>query len=66
MNQYLVELAKNDLANARDNLYRANAAAAGRDPNAQYGTSGKTLLQIIDGYRKWEAKALAALREAEK
>ncbi len=61
----LVELAKQDLANARDNLYRARSAANGRDADLQWGQSGQTLNEIIRGYEDWEREALKALAQAE-
>lgn len=60
----LVELAKQDLANAQDNLYRARAAARGCDATIQWGRSGQTLNEIIAGYEKWESEAQTALEEA--
>lgn len=60
----LIELAKQDLANAQDNLYRARCASRGGDPNAQWGQSGQTLNEIIAGYAQWESEALATLAEA--
>lgn len=65
----IVAAVKDNLSNAKDNLYRAQMAARRSDPSKQYGESGETLQQIIDGYQssvdRWE-KALmefARLRE---
>jgi hypothetical protein len=65
-NEYLIDLANRDLSNARDNLYRARAAARGSDPSRQWGQSGRTLNEIIAGYEEWESRALAALEHAQK
>jgi len=55
---------QSQIGNARDNLHRAQAAARRFDPTLQYGESGQTLQQIIDGYQaevdRWE-RALASL-----
>lgn len=66
MNERLVELAKRDLSEARDNLFRARAAAKGCDPTEEWGQSGQTLNEIIAGYEAWEQEALETLKEAEK
>lgn len=54
------KLVEEALGTAKDNLYRAQAAARGRKPDVAYGTSGQTLDQIIQGYqaevKKWEAE----------
>ena len=61
----LVQLAKQDVRNAQDNLARARSAARFHDPTRQWGQSGETLNQIISGYEKWEQDALAVLAHAE-
>jgi hypothetical protein len=52
------------LGNAADNLCRAQAAARSCDASKQWGQSGQTLHQIIDGYQaehdRWK-RALVAL-----
>jgi hypothetical protein len=60
----LIELAKQDLARARDNLWRARSAARGRDVSAQWGQSGETLAEIIAEYERGEADALKTLAQA--
>ncbi len=50
-----------ELGRAQDNLHRARAAARGRDVNAQWGESGKTLAQIISEYEEWVREVEAAL-----
>jgi hypothetical protein len=60
----LVELAERDVAEARDNLARAQAASHRCDVNAQWGQSGRTLAQLITDYQNWEREALQALNEA--
>jgi len=64
MSTRLVDLAKQDLGAARDNLARARCAARGCDPRKEWGRSGQTLNQIISGYKQWESDALDALNEA--
>lgn len=64
--QRLLDLAKQDLAEARDNLIRARAASVGRDIYAQCGQSTQSLLEIIQGYENWEIQALEVVALAEK
>jgi hypothetical protein len=59
----LIQLAKQDLANASDNLYRAKMAAQGRDTSMEWGHSGQSLQSIIDGYQEWHDHAAEVLRE---
>ncbi len=61
---YLLNLAKQDLGAARDNLQRARQAAKHHDPSKEWGASGRTLAEIIAGYEAWEAKALEAVKAA--
>lgn len=46
------------LENAKDNLNRASCAGRRHDPSLQWGESGQTLQQIVDGYQakvlRWE------------
>jgi hypothetical protein len=42
---------KSQLGNAQDNLHRAKSAARNSDPTKEWGQSGETLQQIIDGYQ---------------
>ena len=59
---------KADLDNAGDNLYRASAAFRGMPPTMlqeEYGQSGRTRQDIIDGYQRWYNAAKKALEEAE-
>ena len=62
----LLELARQDLAMARDNLYRARMAAKGIDISQQWGQSGESLAEIIAGYENWEASELRTVAEAER
>lgn len=62
----LIELAKNDVGSAANNLYRAKAAARGRDTSLEWGQSGNSLQSIIDGYQKWYDEAQAMVAELEK
>ena len=66
MTSRLRKLAEQDLAMARDNLARARSAAYGRDASLQWGQSGQTLNEIIQGYEKWEREALETLAEVDK
>jgi tryptophan 2,3-dioxygenase len=55
---------ENDLGNAADNLYRARSAFNGLSADAmegQYGQSGETRQQILDGYQKWYDEAKSVL-----
>ena len=61
----LLQLARNDLASARDNLIRARGATTGFDATKEWGESGQTLNQIIAGYEQWEREALVAVKQAE-
>lgn len=61
----LVELAENDLAQAKDNLYRAKCAVGWCDPNQPYGQSGQTLNDIIAGYERWIIEAEATVKQAQ-
>lgn len=65
MTNRLLELAKQDLANARDNLARARLAAQAHPVDEQWGQSGQTLGEIIAGYEDWERTALQAVHKAE-
>jgi hypothetical protein len=53
------------LGHARDNLYRAQAAAVRYKPSQRWGESGETLQQIINEYeaevQRWE-RAMARIR----
>jgi hypothetical protein len=58
---YLRNLAEADLGAAQDNLYRAQCAAKGYDPNNEWGSSGNTLNTIITQYQAWVDRAKQAL-----
>lgn len=62
----LEEAVRGRLGEAEDNLCRAKLAARNRDADAQWGESGETLQQVIDGYQAavdhWKA-ALSRLKE---
>lgn len=63
----IIAALKADLGNAADNLCRASRAFSELSPdqmNSQYGQSGQTRQQILDGYQEWHRKAKAALEEA--
>ena len=60
-----LQLAKNDLSNARDNLRRARIVASNCDPSKPWKESGQTLNEIITGYEQWEQEALEAVKQAE-
>ena len=62
----LLRLAESDLANARDNLFRARNAAKHCNSQGAWGASGKTLTQIIAGYEEWEREALEAVEQAKR
>ena len=53
MTPYVRKLLEQDLGIAEDNLYRAKSAAKSVNPSMQYGESGKTFNQIIQGYQDW-------------
>lgn len=53
-----------DLANAQDNLYRAQCAFRGHDLTELYGESGNTKGSIVADYQEWETRAKTALDEA--
>jgi hypothetical protein len=56
--QYAIKV---QLGNAEDNLHRARHAARGYDATKQWGQSGQTLAQIIQGYEDEVARWKAAL-----
>jgi len=64
MNKDVEYAIKAQLGNAEDNLYRATLAAKRCDASQQWGESGQTLQQIINGYQaevdRWK-RALASL-----
>jgi len=59
----LIRLAKDEAGRAADNLYRAKAAARGRDASLEWGQSGQSLQSIIDEYQQHHDKALAVVTE---
>ena len=61
----LLRIAKNNLVNARDDLYRARNAAESVNPDLPYGLSGKALREIIVEYEDYERRALNAVLQAE-
>lgn len=64
----IIKALKADLSNAGDNLYRATTAFKHdtmEDMGREYGQSGQTRQQILDGYQKWHKEAREALQEAE-
>lgn len=62
-NSDVIQAVKSQIANAEDNLFRANAAARSHDASKQWGQSGETLQQIIDGYQaevdRWKRALLS-------
>jgi hypothetical protein len=62
------KLIRDEIGRAEDNLFRAECAARKHDPRKQWGESGQTLQQIIDGYQAQNdryLRALAAFAEIE-
>lgn len=64
MNDDIEYAVRAQLSIAEDNLYRAKLAGRRSDLTQQWGESGQTLQQIIDGYQsevdRWK-RALAAV-----
>ncbi len=58
MTEKVKRLVRDRIDQGQDNLQRAKSAARGRDVNAQWGESGKTLAQIIESYeadiKEWQ------------
>lgn len=52
---------KQSLSNCQDNIHRANLAAQHNPLDKEWGQSGKTLGQIIDGYKQEELDLATAL-----
>ena len=61
----LLKLAKDDLARAEDNLYRARHAARWMDAGKPYGQSEKTLNEIIAEYEQGVRQAEETVKQAE-
>lgn len=66
MNEDIILAVKGRLSAAEDNHYRATCAAKGRDVHQQWGQSGETLQQIIDGYQAEIDRWKRALDDASK
>jgi hypothetical protein len=58
--RYLDRLVDRDLSEAEDNLRRAERAFGGSNLHEEYGQSGRTKQEILNGYRDWVASATAA------
>ena len=58
-----MRLAKDEVGRAADNLYRAKAAARGRDTSLEWGQSGQSFQSLIDEYQQHHDKALAVVTE---
>ena len=65
--KYIEGLVQEDIDRATDNIVRARARARVGDSTREYGESGRTLNDIIEGYQKAEtevSKTLEAFRRA--
>ena len=64
MNPDIEYAIKRQLGQAEDNLFRAKLAGRRSDVTQQWGESGQTLQQIIDGYQREVDRWKRALADA--
>jgi len=52
MRSAVARVVKGSMAVAKDDLHRATVSFRGQDLSQQYGESGKTRQEILEGYRR--------------